>query len=122
MNIWNGTGRLVKDPEMKTTENGKKFINFTIAVPKQYNKNQADFVDCQVWNKSAEYLLKFGKKGMRIEISGAITTNINGENKYTTVISNTIDLIFENTSSNNENNDDKKEEVKEEVSKDDMPF
>lgn len=121
MNIWTGTGRLVKDPEMTTTDSGKKFINFTIAVPKQYNKSQADFIDCQVWNKSAEYLLKFGKKGMRIEVVGSINTNVKDNTKYTTVISNSIDLIFENNNDNS-NNNDKKEEVKEEVSKDDMPF
>lgn len=106
MNIWTGTGRLVKDPEMTTTDGGKKFINFTIAVPKQYNKSQADFIDCQVWNKSAEYLLKFGKKGMRIEVVGSINTNVKENTKYTTVISNSIDLIFENNNDNSNNSEE----------------
>ena len=50
---------------------------------------------------------------MRIEVVGSINTNVKDNTKYTTVISNSIDLIFENNNDNS-NNNDKKEEVKEE--------
>ena len=46
-------GRLVKDPELRTTESGKKVVNVAIAVPRSYKNSDgnydADFIDCTFW-------------------------------------------------------------------------
>ena len=94
MNVTNLTGRLVKDPELKTTNNGKSVCKFTLAV-NRYNittkQNEADFINCVVWGKkTAENLSKYMSKGGLIGVEGSIKTGSytdnNGTKKYTTDI------------------------------------
>jgi single-strand DNA-binding protein len=119
MNNWCAVGRLVKDPELTETTSGKKFVNFTIAVPRKFNKGQADFIDCQVWSKSAEYLITYGKKGMEVEIEGAsITTNINNDKKYVVALANSIQLKYDNSNNSNNNDNSNNDTAQEE----DKPF
>lgn len=76
MNNCNFTGRLTKDPEMMVTQSGLKVTDFTIAV-KRFNPNNskdADFIPCKAYEGKAEYISKFGKKGMKVAISGDIKT------------------------------------------------
>ena len=51
-------GRLVTDPELKETDNGKKVVNVTVAVPRSYkNKDgnyDADFIDCTFWEHNVQ--------------------------------------------------------------------
>lgn len=85
-------GRLVNDPTIKTTENGKKVSNITIAVPRSYkNENgeyDTDFIDCVLWNNIAENTVEYCKKGDLIGIQGRVETNIyeneSGEKRKTT--------------------------------------
>ena len=60
-------GRLVRDPELKVSENKKKFTTITLAVPRSY-KNQnseydTDFIDCRLWSVVADNANEFCKKG-----------------------------------------------------------
>jgi len=77
MNNCNFTGRLTKDPELKTTQSGKKYLRFCLAVDgikdKDGNKT-ADFVDCIVWNKSGEIIAQYARKGSKLGISGRLHT------------------------------------------------
>ena len=66
-------GRLVKDPEVKVTSNGKTFTRFTVAVNRRYvsgAKHDADFIPCKAWNKTAEFIGNWFNKGDRILIEG----------------------------------------------------
>lgn len=72
-------GRLVKDPELKMTETSKREVcQFTIAVNRPYTnedgERQADFINCVVWDKLAENLAKYQKKGNQIAVEGRIQT------------------------------------------------
>ena len=77
MNTCNFTGRLTKDPELKTTQSGKKYTRFCLAVDgikdKDGNKT-ADFVDCIAWNKSAEIIAQYARKGSKLGVSGRLHT------------------------------------------------
>ena len=77
MNSCNFTGRLTKDPELKTTQSDKKYIRFCLAVDgikdKDGNKT-ADFVDCIAWNKSAEIIAQYARKGSKLGVSGRYHT------------------------------------------------
>lgn len=77
MNSCNFTGRLTKDPELKTTQNDKKYIRFCLAVDgikdKDGNKT-ADFIDCIAWNKSAEIIAQYARKGSKLGVSGRYHT------------------------------------------------
>lgn len=71
-------GRLTKELDIKHTSNGKAVASFTLAVNRQFTnqsgEREADFVNCVIWNKAAENLAKFTKKGSLIGIEGRIQT------------------------------------------------
>jgi len=100
MNNCNFTGRLTKDPELKTTQSGKKYTRFCLAVDgikdKDGNKT-ADFIDCIAWNKSGEIIAQYAVKGSKLGVSGRLhttTSEVNGEKrKYTEIVVNEFDLL-----------------------------
>ncbi len=71
-------GRLVKDPELKESENGNPFTNITLAVPRSYkNVNgeyDTDFISCRLWDGIAQNANEFCKKGDLLGIKGRIET------------------------------------------------
>lgn len=71
-------GRITKDPELRTTPNNRSVCQFTIAVNRTYTneegKREADFINCVVWDKQAENLAMYQKKGNQIAVDGRIQT------------------------------------------------
>ena len=71
-------GRLVADPELRTTQQGTNVCTFRIACERSYTpkgqQRQADFVDIVAWGKTAEFICKFFQKGSMIAIDGSIQT------------------------------------------------
>lgn len=68
-------GRLTADPDYKQTQNGIPMCRFTIAVnrPQMQGKpNQADFINCQAWKSTANFVQKYFQKGKPILIEGSI--------------------------------------------------
>lgn len=70
-------GRLVRDPEYRTTGSGISVANFTIAVDRDFgNKDggekETDFIDCTAWRKTAEFVTKYFTKGRMIVVSGRL--------------------------------------------------
>lgn len=100
MNNCNFTGRLTKDPELKTTQGGKNYTRLCLAVDgikdKDGNKT-ADFIDCIAWNKSAEIIAQYARKGSKLGISGRLHTTTyekDGEKrKAVDVVINEFDLL-----------------------------
>lgn len=89
MNITALSGRLTKDPELRHTTSGKAVVAFTIAVDRPGVKDKTDFIDCIAWEKKAEFVSRYFRKGQRIEVSGIITTRTyekDGEKRKTTEI------------------------------------
>ena len=82
------TGRLIKDPELTKTIKGTPNCQFCLAVNRPVirdGKKEADFINCIVWNKQAENLVKYQRKGNLIGIQGEFRTDIyevKGEKKY----------------------------------------
>lgn len=74
MNIIAVSGRMTKDPELRYTTSQKAFVSFCIAVDRPGQKDKTDFVDCIAWEKKAEFISRFFRKGQRIEVSGVLTT------------------------------------------------
>lgn len=92
-------GRITKDPELKTTTNGKKFVSFCLAVPKNNGKNETSFIDCIVWESSAEFLCRNVHKGNQVGITGSLETrqytdNQGNNRKASEIQVRNIDLIF----------------------------
>lgn len=80
MNNYTLIGRLVKDVEIKESENKKKFAYITIAVNRTYkNANDeydTDFIDMIVWNELAERVAEYCHKGDLVGVNGRIETRI----------------------------------------------
>ena len=68
-------GRMVKDPELRHTQNEKAVCSFTIACDRDRVTNgerQADFIDCVAWDRTAEFLSKYFRKGSMIVVKGRL--------------------------------------------------
>lgn len=69
-------GRMVADPELRTTQSGLSVTSFTVAVDRGYTKpgeeKQSDFIDVVAWRQTAEFVTKFFRKGSMIAVQGAI--------------------------------------------------
>ena len=74
MNSINLVGRLCSDPELKQTQSGKSVCSFTLAVSRPRVKDTTDFINCVVWNQSAEYLTNYGRKGNLVAVTGVLTS------------------------------------------------
>ena len=72
------TGRLTKDPELRTTQSGLSVTAFNLAVDRQYTNSQrkrdTDFISCVIWRKAAENFCNFTSKGSLVGIDGRIQT------------------------------------------------
>ena len=85
------SGRLTADPELKMSQNNKKYCQFTLAVDKYVNgQQQADFISCIAWERTAEVLTQYTKKGSKVNVAGRISTrtykNNQGINVYVTEV------------------------------------
>ena len=69
-------GRLVRDPELRETDTGKKITNITLAVPRSYkNVNgeyDTDFIPCTLWQGIAESTTEYVKKGDLLGVKGRV--------------------------------------------------
>lgn len=71
-------GRLVADPELRTTPTGVSVTSFAIAVERSFAKQgeerTADFIDIVAWRQSAEFITRYFRKGSMIAIEGSLQT------------------------------------------------
>jgi len=106
MNIAILMGRMARDPELRYTSGGKAYTNFTLAVQK--TKDEAEFIDCVAWEKTAETIAEYFRKGNRILINGKIVTSTyesNGEKrKSVKVQAFSFEFIDSKNSGNSQNN------------------
>lgn len=91
-------GRMVKDPELKTTSGkGTYYTRFCIAVKRDIGEDKTDFIDCVAWTRTAEMICKHFKKGHRIIITGILTTSMTGEGdakrKYCEVLVQNVEFV-----------------------------
>lgn len=113
-------GRIVADPELKSTPNGDSVCSFRIAVNRQYNREKADFITIVAWKKAAEFVCNYFVKGSLIGVDGSIQTRDytdkegNKRNAFEVV----ADRLFFVESKNN----NKEQEDYIPADDDDMPF
>lgn len=105
-------GRLTYKPELKTTQSGLSVLNFQVAVDRQYQSNgerKADFIDCQAWKKTAEFINQYFHKGDQIALTGSIQTDSytdkdGNKHKSTIVVTNNVSFCGSNKSNHNTEN------------------
>lgn len=91
-------GRLTKDPEVRYTSGDEPMCiaRYTLAVDRRFNRNanndgnNADFIPCVCFGKTAEFVEKYLKKGTKMAVTGRIQTgsytNRDGVKVYTTEV------------------------------------
>ena len=95
-------GRITKDIDLRMSESGKAYTNFTLAVNRAFKgqdgQQQADFISCKTFNKQAENLARYCGKGSLIAVVGSIqVSNFQGKDGNTVyrteVIANNIQFL-----------------------------
>ena len=73
------TGHLTRGPELKITPSGAKVCNFGLAVNERFNDRETGeqrenvcFIECEAWNRTAESIFEYFKKGSPILIEGSL--------------------------------------------------
>lgn len=91
-NSWIGVGRIANDLEVRITESGKKVLNFNVAIDDGTKERpHTTFVPVEAWEKLADVIHDYFKKGDQIIVGGRLTvrqTNDRGEkrNKISVVL------------------------------------
>lgn len=90
-------GRLVSDPQINETENGKKVCNITLAVSRCY-KNvdgiyETDFIPCRIWNNIADNVKEYCKKGDLLGIKGRVETRKEQDKNVIEVIAERVTFL-----------------------------
>ena len=82
-------GNITRDPDIKTTENGKKVALFTIATNRYYKtaegeqKSESEFTNCVAWGNLAERCEQFLTKGKLVYAEGRLKTRIIDKEDWT---------------------------------------
>ena len=93
-------GRLVSDPELKTTPTGVSVTSFSIAVDRSYVKSgeerKADFFNIVCWRSTAEFVCRYFGKGSLIAVDGQLQSRTyqakDGSNRYV------VEVVADNVS------------------------
>lgn len=86
-------GRITKDPDLRKTTLGASVVSFVLACNrrvKQDGQPDADFISCVAWNKTADFMSQYVKKGTLLGVEGRIQTrnydDKNGKRVYITEV------------------------------------
>ena len=102
-------GRLTKDPELRyAAGSGTAVCRFTVAINRQFKKDETDFINCVAFGKTGETITQYLTKGRQIAVTGSIRTGSyesnSGEKRYTThVVLDGFEFIGNSNSSNSDN-------------------
>lgn len=106
-------GRLTRDPDIRYSqgENAMAIASFILAVDRRSKDKSADFITCKAFGKTAEFIEKYARKGIKFVLTGSIQTgsyeNKEGRKVYTTDV---VVREMEFAESKNESKDDRIQE------------
>lgn len=91
-------GRLTADPELISTQTGKYVTDFTVAVDR-YGSDVTDFIRCRAWEKQAENLCKWKRKGDQLVVLGSLNidkykTKEGYDREAVRVVARQVDFIY----------------------------
>ena len=84
-------GRLTKDPELRyAAGSGTAVCRFTVAINRQFKKDETDFINCVAFGKTGETITQYLTKGRQIAVTGSIRTGSydaqDGSKRYVTEV------------------------------------
>lgn len=93
-------GRLTAAPELRQTQSGIASCRFTVAVNRRFKNDkgeyETDFISCQAWRQTAEFVVKYFSKGSMICIDGTLRTGSYKDKNHSDVTHYTTDVLVEN--------------------------
>jgi single-strand DNA-binding protein len=92
MNTLTIAGNIGRDAELRTTQNGKKVANFTVAVSGRRKDDPPTWFDCSLWGDRADKLAQYIRKGDKIAVTGEVGAREHNGKAYLQV--NVRDLTF----------------------------
>ena len=134
MNTVNLMGRLTRDPETRYSQSAEPIAvtRISVAVNRKYKKDgeqEADFINCVSFGKTAEFISKYFIKGKMIGIVGSIVTNSwtddKGQKRYSTEVKvDEVDFCGdkEDTTTNTQQDSDNFYSAETGINDDDLPF
>lgn len=119
-------GRLTHDPEMRETPNGIAVATSSIAVNREYNREETDFVPVEFWRSAAEFICRYAVKGDKIAVIGSLRMDKyekDGEKRtaYKVVVER-VELLSPKKDTEEEENPKAKEKPTLQETIDDLPF
>src|SRR5574344_1129832 len=124
-------GRLTKEPETRYMQtNNTQVTSFTLAVNRRFTKageeRQADFINIVAWNKTAEFVSKYFKKGQQVAVVGRIQTrnwdDEQGQKHYATEVVAEEAYFAGSSKENNTDNTNNNNDVMYDGDMDSLPF
>ncbi|MBQ2742311.1 MAG: single-stranded DNA-binding protein [Oscillospiraceae bacterium] len=91
-------GRLVREPELRHTQEGVPVVSFALAVDRGFRRDEqnADFINIVAWRGTAEFVSKWLSKGQLVAVSGRLQVRTykdrDGNNKDTVEV--VVDEVF----------------------------
>lgn len=132
------TGRITRDPLLRKTQSGTSVVSFIVACNrriKQEGQPEADFISCVAWNKSADFMAQYVKKGNLLGLEGRIQTrnydDKDGKRVYITeVIADSVQFLESKKAAENTQEEatgaytqnDEYADYAAEIQDDDLPF
>lgn len=119
-------GRFTRDPEVQQTQSGLSVVRFTLATDRKFAKEKTtDFIDCEAWRQTAEFIGKYFKKGSECIVCGAIQTDRyetkEGEKRSRTYIA--VDEVnFCGSKSDNAETEKREPKFEDVTDAEDLPF
>lgn len=87
-------GRLTRDPEIRTAQDGLTIARYSLAIDRQTKEKQADFFRCVTFGKNTEFVERYLKKGTKVAVTGRLQsgsyTDRDGRKVYT------VEVVTEN--------------------------
>ena len=110
MNLIVLKGRLIADPEVKKVGTNQTTVcEFCVATDRRFEKDKTDFINCQAWGNTAEFIGKYFSKGKEIALVGELHIDKyekGGENRYSTRVK--VDSVeFCGSKNDSDNNSEK---------------
>ena len=112
-------GRIVKTPELRVTESGKKTTTVTLAVPRNYKNGEGeyetDYLDCTLWTNVAENTTEYCQTGDMVGVKGriqsrTITTEDGSKRRKTEIVAEKVTFLAQSPKNKEEKHDNKKQE------------
>lgn len=87
------SGNIGKLGELTTSSNDKKYIKFSVAVNRKFNRDETDWFYCTAFGNQAEkYIAQYAKIGSNVVIAGRLEFNIVNDKTYAGLIVDDIEI------------------------------